>query len=147
MRAKVASNAGGHVFEERFMRLDGLQLAIAYRQAVKEDNEEKNTIKIIHENWAQRIEKLFETSFMFTNPKLYSAYQEAKEMEGLRAEIKEEEFPQIWEEMLKVLPEEITIVEPEPDPFAKIPALDPELDSVITGFVSYKNLIKEGDKL
>ena len=47
MRAKIAKAAGGHVFEERFLRLDGIQLAIAYKQAVKEESEQFEFIKML----------------------------------------------------------------------------------------------------
>lgn len=144
MRAKVAKKAKGHVFEERFLSLEGIQLAIAYRQAVKEEESEYELIKTLNEKWSTKFDNLFKALFMFTNPKLYAAYEENKEMQKLREEVKEEDFPELWEELMKSLPEQIIVEDPEADTSNLFPSVDPETEEVLAGFVPY-NLRKDGE--
>jgi hypothetical protein len=143
MRAKIASRAGGHVFEERFLKLDGLQLAIAYRQALKEEKEEgegkRETILAIHKNWVERVDNLFKALYMFTNPQLYKNYEDLKNLDALREEIKPEEFPDMWEEILNIIPNEVVVEDPEVDTSKTLPMIDPELEEILTGFVPYKS--------
>lgn len=141
MRAKVAKKANGHVFEERFMKLSGLKLALAYRQAIRDETEDLEIQKV----WVKKIDTLFERLYMFTNPQMFKNVEDLKELQGLREEVKPEDFAETWEEILKVIPNEIIVEEPQNDLFGNVPEVDPETEEMLTGFVPYKKR-KEGDR-
>ena len=143
MRARVAKAAKGHVFEDRFMELNGLKLALAYRQAVKDHNEDFELIKTLNDAWTKRFENLFKVLYMYTNPQLYSAYEQSKELEGLREELKPESFPEVWKEIMEQLPEQIIVEEDVADPSDHIPKVDPETADFLAGFVPYKQKLRE----
>ena len=143
MRAKVAQKAGGHVFEERFLKLDGIQLAIAYRQAIKEDNERFELIKSLNSNWSKKFDNLFKALFMFTNPKMYASVEEMKELNAVREEVKVDESPEMWEEIMQVIPSEI-IVEDIAEETNVIPSVDPETEQFLAGFEPYRGR-KDGE--
>lgn len=138
MRAKVANRAKGHVFEDRFLKLDGLQLAIAYRQALKDEEAEHKLIRSIHENWVERFNSTFKALFLFTNPQMYGTWEQMKELDILRDEVKVEEFPELWDELMQFIPQEVIVDDSDDDPYAHIPKADPELEQMLTGFVPYK---------
>lgn len=139
----MAKSANGHVFEDRFLQLNGIQLVIAYKQVMKEEEEQFKLIKSINQNWSKKFDNLFKVLFMFTNPKLYGAYEEMKELEDLKAEIKVEEFPEIWSELEQIIPDEV-IVEDIQANGSFIPEAAPEIEEYLTGFVSYMSK-KEGE--
>jgi hypothetical protein len=140
----VASRAGGHVFEEKFLRLEGLQLNIAYRQALKEEKEQADLIGAIHKNWADRIDDSVRVLMMFSNPTLYKAWEDMKELDKHEAELKPEEFPEVWEELMQFIPQEVVIEDIKEDPLAHLP-VNAALEDFLTGFVPYKKQVKEGD--
>lgn len=144
MRAKVASRAKGHVFEERFLKLNGIPLVVAYRQALREEEKDHTLIRVLNDAWTKRFEHFFKVLYMFTDMDRWVAIEQMKELEGLRGEINAEEFPDIWEEIMSVIPSTVIIEEPKADPFMSIPKLDPTLEEILTGFVPYK-IPKEGD--
>lgn len=144
MRAKVASRSKGHVFEKRFMDLKGFKLAIAYKQAVREEELEMKDTLALNEAWSKKIDNLFESLFMFVNPKVYQGVQEARELKTLEKEITVEEFPVMWDELMQVIPDEIIVDDIVADPLSMIPKADPEIEEYITGFAPYKPR-KEGD--
>lgn len=131
------------MFEDRFMKLDGLQLAVAYRQAIKDQNDEFELIKTLNDAWTKRFENLFKVLYLYTNPELYSAYEQTKELEELRDELKPETFPQVWEEIMQQLPDQIIVEEDIPDPVDSIPTIDPETAHFLAGFVPYKDKLRE----
>lgn len=137
MRAKVAKAARGHQFEERFLNLSGLQLAVAYRQAVKEEEEKFELVKTMNEMWSKKFDNLFKALYMYSNPSMYASYLEAKELEKLRGEVKVEEFPELWDEIMQIIPNEIVVEEPESDPMAHIPKVEPETEEILAGFIPY----------
>ena len=143
MRAKVAQRAGGHAFEERFLKLNGLQLAIAYKQAIKEENEKFEFIKAMNSNWSKKFDNLFKILFMYTNPKMYASVEEMKELNALREEVKAEEFPEIWDEIMQVIPEQIIVEDVVPESNT-IPSIDPETEQMLAGFVPYRGR-KDGE--
>lgn len=137
MRAKVAQRAKGHAYEDRFMNLSGLKLVVAYRQAMKEEKDDFDLIKTLNDSWSKRFHNLFKALFMYTNPKMYAAFEDEKELESLRAEVKPEEFPDLWEEITKVIPDQIMVEDPQSDPLGAIPTLNQEMEEIIAGFVPY----------
>jgi hypothetical protein len=144
MRAKVASRAGGHVFEERFMKLEGVQLFLAYRQAIKEEEAQDNLIKVLNETWTTRFNNFFKVLYMMVDGEKWAAVEEMKKIAELREEIKPEEFPDLWAEIEQIIPSGIIVEEPEEDPLGNLPAIDPEIDEFLTGFRPYK-LKREGE--
>lgn len=144
MRAKIAQRAKGHVFEERFLKLRGLKLVLAYRQAIQEEKEEFDLIKTLNDSWSKRFGNLFKALFMYTNPEMYARFQEMKELDGLRAEVKPEDFPDVWDEIMQVIPNEITVEEPNFNPIDAIPAASQEMEEILAGFVSYQTR-KDGE--
>lgn len=144
MRAKVAEKARGHVFEDRFLKLRGIQLVIAYRQAVKDENDDFEVVKALNESWKKRFETYFKALFMYTNPKMYAEFLETKDLELHREEVKPEEFPEIWEDILKSIPNEMTVEEEGIDPAGGLPTVDRQTEEILAGFVPYK-LRKDGE--
>jgi hypothetical protein len=144
MRAKIASRASGHVFEDRFLKLEGIQLFVAYRQALKEEEEEFGLVKTLNDVWTKKLDNFFKVLYMMVDGDKWALIEEMKELGKLREEVKPEEFPTLWSEFEQWLPSEIVVEEPEQDPLSHIPTIDPELDEMITGFVPYK-FKKEGD--
>jgi hypothetical protein len=144
MRAKVASRAKGHVFEERFLKLEGIQLFLAYRQALKEEEAEFSLVKTLNDAWTKKFDNFFKVLYMMVDGEKWAMVEEMKELHKLREDIKVEEFPDMWAEFETWLPSEIVVEEPEADPLAHVPTIDSELDEIITGFVPYK-FKKEGD--
>lgn len=138
MRAKVASRAGGHVFEERFMKLEGIQLFLAYRQAMKEEESQDSLIKVLNDTWAKRFDNFFKVLYMMVDGEKWAAVEELKKISELREEIKPEEFPDLWAEIEQMIPSEIFAVEIEGDPLGGLPSIDPEMEEFITGFKPYK---------
>lgn len=141
----MANRSGGHVFEERFLNLEGLQLSIAYRQALRDEREQAELIGAIHKNWVTRFDDSVKALMIFTNPSLYKSWEEMKELNKYQQEVKPEEFPQLWDELMQFLPQEVHIEENVSNPLANVPALDPDINEFLTGFVPYKKRTKEGD--
>lgn len=141
MRAKVASRANGHVFEDRFQKLEGKHLIIAYKQAVKEDKQRYEEIKILE----KVLDRKFENLYMFADKDLYQQVQQYKEMGQHREEIPEEEFPELWEEILTQIPEAIVAEEPEQDPYANLLKADQETEDYLAGFTPY-NFGEDGEE-
>lgn len=144
MRAKVAEKAHGHVFEDRFLKLRGIQLVLAYRQAVKDEDADFEVVKALNESWKKRFETYFKALFMYTNPKMYAEFLETKDLEMHRDEVKPEEFPELWEEILESIPNEMTVEEEGIDPMGGLPTVDPHTEEILAGFVPYKQR-KDGE--
>lgn len=144
MRAKVASRAKGHVFEDRFMNLKGLQLMIAYRQALKEETKEKEETGEILKVAIERIEDNFKTLNIFANPKLWLKFEKEKELKEMREEINPDNFNEEWEKWMNILPQQVTVEEDVPDT-PNLPKLDPKIQEIFTGFLPKKKITpKEG---
>lgn len=139
MRAKVAERAGGHAFEERFMKLDPLQLAILHRHAIESENQEKqekvDIFKEMTKVWFQKFDNLFETLQLFTNTELYRKKIELQKVEGLREELSEENFEEVWDELMNVIPEEYAVEEPKIEDELEDMPLDPELEEKMVGWI------------
>jgi hypothetical protein len=144
MRAKVASKASGHVFEERFMKLEGIQLFLAYRQAIKEEESQDNLIKVLNDSWAKRFDNFFKVLYMMVDGEKWAAVEEMKKIASLREEVKPEEFLDLWAEIEQLIPSEIIATAVEGDPLGGLPSIDPEMEEFITGFKPYK-FKKEGE--
>ena len=147
MRAKVASRSGGHVFEKRFVEMSQLQLIIAYRQIVREEEQERKKeggqleiVKTLHEIWMKRIGRLEDNLSFFNDRELYSHVQEMKEIAKHREEVKPEDFPEIWDEMMEHLPQQIFVEDETPDPGDSYESVNAEMDELITGW--YNNSMK-----
>lgn len=146
MRAKVASRAKGHVFEDRFMKLSGLKLIIAYRQALKEENKEFETLGEILKTGFNRLEENFKTLNMFTNPDLFVRVKQEAELKTMREEIDENNFDDIWAETMSFAPKTVTVQENVPDiNNSTLPKLDKKTQDLITGFLPKRKITpKEG---
>jgi hypothetical protein len=145
MRAKVASRAGGHAFEERFLNLEGLQLNVAYRQAIRDEKEQADLIGAIHKNWATRFDDSMKALMIFTNPALYKSWEDIKELDKYQAELKPEEFSNVWDELMQFIPQEVHVEDTKSNPLANVPILNSEVNEFLTGFVPYHKRMKEGD--
>lgn len=141
MRAKIASRAKGHALEDRFLRLNPIQLRLLYRQAIEEEEEEKKEqvelIKTINDIWLHNLSAMFKELQLFTNPKMYQAMLEVKELEQYREEVKAEDFPKMWEEMMKVVPKTF-IVEDVVSEYKGLPDISPEEEALFAGWVPSK---------
>jgi hypothetical protein len=140
MRNTVASHYGGHALEKRFLDMDFLELRILYEQAMrdkKKTNEDKwEMIKMLNEFWVENFNVHFENLLMFTNPEAYKMVQEMKDIEGLRGEIDAEDFPEMWNDLMDILPNECIVSDIEADHEASIPVASPEMDEVFSGWES-----------
>lgn len=145
MRAKVASRARGHVFEKKFMDLEGIQLSLAYRQAIKDEKEQMDIVTALHKNWVTRIEDSVKALMLFTNPSLYKSWEDLKDISKHQDELKVEEFPEVWEELMKIIPQEVYVEDVKPDPLVNVPTVNPEISEFFTGFVPYNQRKKVTD--
>lgn len=143
MRAKVASRANGHVFEERFTQLTDIQLMIAYRQALKEEEQEWDDKNTLNKHWAEKLDDLFEVLYIFVDAKRYNLVQQMKELEDHRAEVTPEEFPEVWDQLMQSLPEEIIVDEPDVDPLAGLPRISKEDEEFLVGIKRYQMPARE----
>lgn len=147
MRAKVASKAHGHVFEERFMKLSGLQLAIAYRQAIKEEKEHYDFLGELFQAGFKRLEENFKTLRMFTNPDLWVSIKQQEELKSMQEEVKAEEFGNIWDKMMQSIPSIVTVEDDRTNVGSSMPKLDKKTQEIITGFLPKKRFKpREGGK-
>lgn len=146
MRAKVAQRAKGHVFEERFMNLSGLQLIIAYRQAVKEEQKEFETLGETLQATFKRFDRYFEDLNIYTNPKLWMEMQKEQELKVMRDEVNENNFDEEWAKVMSFAPATVMAVEEKPDiKNSSLPKLDPKAQEILTGFLpKTKRQPKEG---
>lgn len=145
MRAKVASRAKGHVFEERFKKLSGLQLIIAYRQATKDEQKEFSDLGDILQAAFKRFDNYFEELNIYTNPKLWMEFKKEKELNTMRDEVSPDNFNAIWEETMKFAPAVVMAEAPEPTLSKSLPKLDPKTQEILTGFLPKKRrTLKEG---
>lgn len=146
MRAKVASRAKGHVFEERFMKLSGLKLIIAYRQAVKEEQKDFDTLGEILQIGFQRFDHYFKELNIYTNPDLWMKFKQEEDLTVMRDQVNPDNFESIWEDTMKFAPAMVVAEEAIPDiNNSGLPKIDPQLQNVLTGFLpKNKRTPKEG---
>jgi hypothetical protein len=140
MRSKIASRAGGHALERRFLELDNIQLMLLYRNAAREERVEKEEkaelIQVLHEKWVENFQIWFEGQQMYSNPGLFQKMRELKDLVAHRAEVSVEEFPILWENLMQTIPKEIIAEEPRTTPIDFLPeSNDPELEKLFAGWV------------
>jgi hypothetical protein len=141
MRSKVASHYGGHAFEKRYLDLDPIRLSILYKQAKVEENEKKDwtleLVKTLNEAWTNKFKNWFELLQVYTNPKLFVAMEDEKEMQQYRDEISEDNFMDEWEKMMQIIPEEMIVDESDaPGKELQVPKIDEETEKLIIGWVT-----------
>jgi hypothetical protein len=136
MRAKIASHAGGHAFEERFLKLDPIQQIILYSHAVKEENDKKQEVVDVLQTVFKKFDNLFESIQFFTNPELFKRKLELEKVKNLRNEVTEDNFETMWEQTLSIIPNEYIIEEPDVlEDFLENQNPDPEFDDLMTGWI------------
>lgn len=140
MRAKVASHSGGHAFEERFLKLDLTQLIILYKHAINEDNQKKkdsaDVINTVNKIWFKKLDNLFEVLQMFTNVELFKHKLEMEKVKDLREEITEENFDEVWDDIMSTVPQEYTVDEGDAmEDYLENQPADPEMDAMLAGWI------------
>lgn len=149
MRSKIASRAKGHSLEKRFLDLDLTQLTLLYNQALKEEKEESeekfNLINAVNKVWMKNFEVLSENMQVFINPKMYKQVQEYKELMKHREELNEDNFEEEWAKLMEVVPEEYIVEEPTRD-YSDLPKIDDDIDEMISGWVSSRQSMKDGEE-
>lgn len=133
------------MFEKRFLDLEGFQLSLAYRQAIKDEKEHTDLLSSIHKNWVTRIEDSVKALLLFTNPSLYKAWEDLKDITKHQDELKVEEFPDVWNDLMQFVPQEVFVEDIKGDPLADLPLVNPEISEFLTGFVPYKQRKKVTD--
>lgn len=148
MRAKIAQRAKGHVFEDRFVKLNGLQLILAYRQAIKEETAEFEMWGEILKTGFERLEDNFKTLQIFTNPQLWAEIKKQEDLKVMQEEISTDNFDAIWADTMTFAPEVVTVEANIPDiNNSSLPKLDKKTQDIITGFLPKKtHKPKEGGK-
>lgn len=146
MRAKIAQRAKGHVFEDRFMKLNSLQLMVAYRQAIKEEKEEVERLGEIYQAGFKRLEENFKELRIYTNPKLWMDLENEKKLQVMRDDVNVDNFDETWNEMMEFIPKTVTVEENVPSlENSKLPKLDKKTQELITGFLPKRKVKpKEG---
>lgn len=141
MRAKIASRAHGHALEKRFLELKPAQLLVLYRQAMVEEEEAKreqiDLIRAVNDIWMQNFSTLFKDLQFFVNPQMFKMILEMKDLEKHREEVSAEEFPELWENIMKVIPQTF-IVEDIQTNYGNIPSISPEEEALFAGWVPSK---------
>jgi hypothetical protein len=144
MRNIVASHYGGHAFEKRFLDMDFLQLRILYEQVIQ-DRQQKNDdklelIKVLNNFWTKKMDIHFDTLLMFVNPEAYKLVEEQKQLKVLQAEVKTEEFPDMWNDLMAFIPETYEVSDiPEVNPIDKLPPVDTEMEETFGKWESKSN--------
>ena len=140
MRAKVASRSGKHALDKELLELDIMQLSLLYKQTLSEEKEETkqkmDLIKTISNAWGENFSEIVKSLQIFINPKMYKHVLELKELEVHREEINEDNFSEIWEGLMKQVPQLYEVIEDTPDVTASLPALDEETNDIIAGWIS-----------
>lgn len=124
------------------MNLSPIELFILYRQAIKEENEERqekyDTIKQVSESWSKNFKVLFENLQLFVNPTMFKILQEEKELALHRTDLSPDNFDEEWAKMMQFVSEEVVIEEPTVETTSLLPSVDDDIEEMIAGWVSHK---------
>ena len=144
MRAMIAKRAHGHPFEERFTKLNPIQLIVAYRQAVKDEQREVEDKVDLFVKLITFLKGQFELNNMFTNDKMFSLMKEFEQIKEHRDDINEDNFSEVWAEAMEMFPSEFEVSDIEADVSQFIPEFTPEMEQHIAGIVP-RSSIKESE--
>lgn len=120
--------------------MDTFQLMLLYRQVLKEETAERkekfDTINQLNKIWVKNFSELLKGIQIFTNPEMYSELQKLEKLEVLKTDVSEKTFPDLWKEMMKVIPQEYIVEDEKPDISTILPEPDDKISELITGWVS-----------
>lgn len=148
MRAKVASRMNTHALDATLLKLNPLQLSLLFGQAIKEEKEEKKEKMELVKFWNENLQNVVKALQIFIDPKLYKHMKDMEEIEVLREDISEDNFADVWDQMMDVIPQIYEVEEYQADHSDLLIDEDDELSEMIAGWVSLSekaNSIKEGE--
>jgi hypothetical protein len=151
MRAKVAAHAGGHAFEQRFLDLHPLQLRILFEHARSEEKAKRDQtvdlIRKLNDIWVHNFGEWFESLSFHSNPELFKKIKKLqKELADgtLNTDtVNEENFEEVWNELLNHIPSEVHIDLPEDQSSDR--EMSKEVKDMIVGWVPFNERYKGGE--
>lgn len=139
----MARHYGGHPFEKRYACLTDLQLVVLYRQAFLDKEEElefnfKQYIRPVSSAWSDQFKDLAEMISMFTDPKMFSKYQELIEQKSFEKEAEEEDLESVLFDTLKAVPQTYEVETEEDIASQTLSSKDEEFNDFVAGWVDDK---------
>lgn len=107
MKAIVLNAKRGVITEERFQKLTPLQWLFHYKEVMQGRNRDKEYV----ESLVESLQYYLELVGTMANPAAGKELQEFKKLDKARKEIPEEEFPEIWEEIVDMIPKELLVTD------------------------------------
>jgi hypothetical protein len=107
-------------------------------EETEERKDHMKIVKSVNEVWFNNFNAWFRDLRFFTNPQFHLKVQELEKLEVERKEITAEEFPDMWAEILKVIPNTYVVEDNKKVFSGMVAEVDSETDKVIVGWVPSK---------
>ena len=124
--------------------MNDIQLMIAFKQAHIDETQELEEKADFIIRFMEFLKNRFDNLNMFTNPEMYQRWIEMKDIMKHREDINEENFQEVWDEVMEEFPAAFVVEEPEPDDSQAFPSFTPDIEQHIAG-IMMKPIMEDGE--